>query len=192
MHFQIIKFSNYNMLQPLIKKNDGTAKWLIGVLSFVVFAAVVVLSRVKLEVNLGFNVHIFAAINAVINSIVSVLLILGLVAAKSGRYERHKRIMFAAIILSTIFLVSYIAHHLLASETKFGGVGGVRYFYFIILITHIFLAAVILPFILFTAYRALVAEWPVHRKIAKITWPIWFYVSVTGVIVYLLISPYYN
>jgi len=180
------------MLQPLIKKNDGTAKWLIGILSFVVFAAVVILSRVKLEVNLGFNVHIFAAINAVINSIVSVLLILGLVAAKSGRYERHKAIMFAAIILSTLFLVSYIAHHLLSGDTKFGGVGGIRYFYFIILITHIFLAAVILPFILYTAYRALVAEWPAHKKIAKITWPIWLYVSVTGVIVYLLISPYYN
>ncbi|MBV4357796.1 DUF420 domain-containing protein [Pinibacter aurantiacus] len=180
------------MLQPLIKKNDGTAKWLIGILSFVVFAAVVILSRVKLEVNLGFNVHIFAAINAVINSIVSVLLILGLVAAKSGRYERHKGIMFAAIVLSTLFLVSYIAHHLLSGDTKFGGVGGIRYFYFIILITHIFLAAVILPFILYTAYRALVAEWPAHRKIAKITWPIWLYVSVTGVIVYLMISPYYN
>lgn len=180
------------MLEPVIKKNDGQAKWLIGILSFVVFAAVVVLSRVKLELNLGFNVHIFAAINAVINSIVSVLLILALVAVKSGNYERHKNIMFTAIILSTLFLISYIAHHLLSGETKFGGHGVIRYFYFFILATHILLAAIILPFILFTAYRALVAEWPAHRKIAKITWPIWFYVSVTGVIVYLLISPYYN
>jgi len=83
-------------------------------------------------------------------------------------------------------------HHLLAGDTKFGGVGAIRYFYFIILITHIFLAAVILPFILFTAYRAMISEWPQHKKLARITWPIWFYVSLTGVLVYLLISPYYH
>jgi putative membrane protein len=104
----------------------------------------------------------------------------------------HKKIMMSAIILSVLFLVSYIAHHLLSGDTKFGGEGAIRYLYFFILITHIFLAAVILPFILFTAYRALVAEWPAHRKLAKITWPIWFYVSVTGVVVYLMISPYYQ
>jgi putative membrane protein len=80
----------------------------------------------------------------------------------------------------------------LAGETKYGGEGIIRYAYFFILITHIILAAIILPFILFTSYRALVAEWPAHRKLAKITWPVWFYVSVTGVIVYLMISPYYS
>ncbi len=179
------------MLQPLIKKNDGQARWLIVIVSFVVFAAIVILSRVKLNVNTGFNIHIFAAVNAVINSAVSILLIAGLIAAKKRRYEQHKKIMIAAIVLSTLFLVSYIAHHLLSGETKFGGAGTIRYVYFFILITHIFLAAVILPFILFTAYRALVAEWPTHKKIARITWPIWLYVSVTGVIVYLMISPYY-
>ena len=89
-------------------------------------------------------------------------------------------------------MVSYIAHHLLTGDTKYGGQGSIRFFYFFILITHIFLAAVILPFILFTAYRGLIAEWPGHKKIARITWPIWFYVSVTGVIVYLMISPYYT
>jgi putative membrane protein len=78
-----------------------------------------------------------------------------------------------------LFLVSYIAHHLLTGDTRYGGTGNIRTVYFFILITHIFLAAIILPFILFTAYRALVAEWPAHRKIAKITWPIWFY-SITG------------
>jgi putative membrane protein len=100
--------------------------------------------------------------------------------------------MLGAIVLSTLFLVSYIAHHILTGDTKFGGVGSIRYLYFFILITHIFLAAVILPFILFTAYRGLIAEWPAHKKIARITWPIWFYVSVTGVIVYFMIAPYYN
>jgi putative membrane protein len=99
--------------------------------------------------------------------------------------------MIAAIVLSALFLVSYICHHLFAGDTRFGGVGPIRTVYFIILITHIFLAAIILPFILFTAYRALTGEYSKHTKIARITWPIWFYVSVTGVIVYLMISPYY-
>jgi putative membrane protein len=100
--------------------------------------------------------------------------------------------MLAAIVMSVLFLVSYICHHLLAGDTSYGGQGAIRYLYYFILITHIVLAAVILPFILFTSYRALVAEWPAHRKLARITWPVWFYVSVTGVIVYLMISPYYQ
>jgi len=180
------------MLPASIKKNDKFAKILIYVVSFIVFAAVVLLSRIKLELNLGFNVHIFAKINAVINTIVSFLLLVGLLSVKQGKYHLHKKVMLTAIIFSAIFLVSYICHHLLSGDTKYGGEGSIRYIYFFILITHIFLAAVILPFILFTSYRALVAEWPGHRKLAKITWPVWFYVSVTGVIVYLMINPYYT
>lgn len=180
------------MLTAMISRNDKSARLLIGVVSFVVFAAVVVLSRVQWKVNLGFDVHLFARINALINSIVSVLLVAGLVAAKQRKFEVHKRIMFVAIILSALFLISYICHHLFAGDTKFGGTGAIRPVYFVILITHIFLAAIILPFILFTAYRAMIADWPAHRKIAKITWPIWFYVAVTGVIVYFMISPYYG
>jgi putative membrane protein len=123
---------------------------------------------------------------------VSILLIAGLMAIKNGKRLLHRNIMFSAMSLSVLFLVSYIAHHLLSGDTKFGGTGTIRYVYFFILITHIFLAAVILPFILYTAYRGLTAEWPRHRKLAKITWPIWLYVSVTGVVVYLMISPYYS
>lgn len=180
------------MLPQTIKKNDKLAKILIYVVSFVVFAAVVLLSRIKLELDLGFDVHVFAKINAVINTIVSFLLLVGLLAVLQGKYRLHKKVMITAILFSTVFLVSYICHHLLSGDTKYGGEGAIRYVYFFILITHIFLAAVILPFILFTSYRALVAEWPAHRKLAKITWPVWFYVSVTGVIVYLMISPYYT
>jgi putative membrane protein len=99
--------------------------------------------------------------------------------------------MMTAMLLSLLFLVSYICHHLLSDSTSFGGSGTIKYLYYFILITHILLAAIILPFILYTSYRALVAEWPQHRKLARITWPIWFYVSVTGVIVYWMISPYY-
>ncbi len=114
--------------------------------------------------------------------------------------------MIAAMVLSILFLVSYICHHLFAGETKFGDIdhngvlteaesaaaGSIRFVYWIILATHIPLAAIVLPFILFTAYRGLTGEWQKHRKLAKITWPIWFYVAVTGVLVYWLINPYYS
>ncbi len=102
------------------------------------------------------------------------------------------RLMFTALILSLVFLVCYIAHHLFGGETKFGGTGTIRLVYFIILVTHIFLAAIILPFILFTAYRALTADWPAHRKLAKYTWPLWLYVAITGPLVYLMITAYYT
>ena len=100
--------------------------------------------------------------------------------------------MFAAMYLSIIFLISYIAHHLLAGDTKFGGEGTIRYVYFTLLITHIILAAVILPFILFTAYRGLTGEYEKHKKLSRYTWPLWLYVAISGPLVYLLISTYYE
>jgi putative membrane protein len=180
------------MLSPVLSRNDKTARLLILTVSFVVFAAVVILSRVKLEVDLGFDVHVFALINAVINSAVSILLIAAYVAVRRKQYIAHRNLMYGAILLSVLFLVSYIAHHLLAGDTRFGGTGAIRYVYFFILITHIFLAAIILPFILFTAYRALTGEFAKHKKLSRYTFPLWLYVSITGVVVYLLISPYYN
>lgn len=193
------------MLQASLSKNDKKASWLIGIFSVVVFTAVVLLGRIKLELNLGFDVHIFATINAFINSAIAVLLVAALVAVKNKNYQLHKRLMMLALVLSILFLVSYIAHHLLAGEARFGdsnhdGVlsedeklqaGAIRIVYYLILGTHIVLAALILPLILFTAYRALTAEFPAHKKLAKITWPLWFYVAVTGPIVYFMISPYY-
>lgn len=180
------------MLSPVLQKNDRKARWLIGIFSFVVFAAVVALGRIKLDIHAGFDVHIFARFNAVINSIVSLLLLLALLAIRKRKLLLHRNLMMAAMILSILFLISYICHHLLAGETHYGGTGFMRYLYFFILATHIPLAAFILPFILFTAYRALIAEFPQHRKLARLTWPLWFYVSVTGVLVYLFISPYYH
>jgi putative membrane protein len=179
------------MLEPMIVKNDRRARILIILASIFIFGAIAMLGRVELPVGGSFDIHIFAKFNAVINSVVSLLLIIALIAVKKRRYVLHKRVMIAAIILSVLFLVSYVCHHLFAGDTKFGGVGSIRYFYFFILITHIFLAAIILPFILFTAYRAMISEFPRHKKIARVTWPIWLYVSVTGVLVYLMISPYY-
>lgn len=180
------------MLEASIQKNDKKAGWLIGIFSFVVFAVVISLGRIQLQVNIGFDVHIFATINAVVNSIIAVTLVAALIAVKNKKFMLHKKLMFAALILSILFLVSYIAHHLLAGETKFGGVGTIKTIYYFVLITHIILAAVILPFILFTAYRGLTAEFTMHKKLARITWPLWFYVAVTGPIIYLMISPYYQ
>jgi putative membrane protein len=180
------------MIPASIQKNDKQANWLIGIFSVVVFVVVVVLGRVKLEVDLGFDVHIFATINAFINATIAVLLIAALWAVKSKKYQLHKRFMIAALVLSILFLVSYIAHHLLSGDTKYGGQGTIRYVYYFILITHIFLAAIILPFILFTAYRGLTAEFGQHKKLARYTWPLWFYVAITGPIVYWMISPYYQ
>lgn len=192
--------------QPSLTRNDRKAGWLIGIFSFVVFAVVVSLSKIQLRVDLGFDVHIFALINAVINSLVAVLLIAALVLVRQKKYIVHKKVMMTAMILSILFLVSYITHHLLSGDTIYGdadhsgildetekaAVAGTRLIYLIILLTHIFLAAVILPFILYTAYRGMTSEYPRHRKIGKITWPIWFYVSVTGPVLYLMISPYYQ
>lgn len=194
------------MLKPSIAKNDRMANWLIGIFSLVVFLIVVVLSKFKLDVALGFDVHIFATINAFVNATIAVVLVAALIAVKKKNYELHKKFMMTALVLSILFLLSYIAHHLLAGEAKFGdvnhdgivddaeklAVGSMRIVYLIILATHIILAAVILPFILFTAYRGLTGEFPAHKKIARITWPLWFYVAVTGPVVYFMISPYYN
>lgn len=194
------------LLEPTLKKNDKKARLFIYTVSFVVFAAVVFLSKYKLDVDLGFNVHVFAKANAVINSIVAVLLLAGLFTAKQKKYRLHKKIMLTAILLSVLFLLSYIAHHLLAGDTRYGDLnhdgiisidektlaGNLRMVYYFILITHIPLAAIVLPFILFTAYRALTGEYEQHKKLVRITWPLWFYVAVTGVVVYLMISPYYS
>lgn len=194
------------MLQAAWKRNDKKAKTLIFVFSAVVFAAVVLLSRVKLNADLGFDVHLFAKANAIINSCVAVLLVIALVAVKSKNYTLHKNLMMTAMLLSILFLVSYICHHLFAGETRFGDVnhdgivselekaaaGSSRMIYYILLGTHIPLAGIILPFILFSAYRALTGEFDKHKKLVRITWPIWFYVAVTGVVVYWMISPYYG
>lgn len=195
-----------NYPQQSLQKNDRKAGWLIGIFSFVVFAVVASLSKIQLKVDLGFNVHIFAGINAVINSIVAFLLVLALVFVRKKNFIAHKKVMTVAMVLSILFLVSYITHHLLSGDTLYGdmnhsgdlddaetlAVSGTRGIYLVILLTHIFLAAIILPFILYTAYRGMIAEYPKHRKLGKITWPIWFYVSVTGPILYWMISPYYQ
>jgi putative membrane protein len=193
------------MLPASIQKNDTRARIIIFSLSLFVFTAITVLSRVSIGSNLPFDIHIFAMINAIINSMVAILLVAGLRAVNRRNYLLHKKIMLTAMSLSVLFLISYIAHHLFAGETRFGdvdhnnvisdeersAVGFVRVIYYILLLTHIPLAGIVLPFILFTAYRALTGEFERHKKLSRITWPIWFYVAISGVLVYLMIQPYY-
>jgi putative membrane protein len=184
--------SDRNALAPSLVKNDKKAKTLIYLVSAVVFVAVVALKYLKLEVDLGFDVHLFAKANATINGTVAVMLVLALVAVKMKNFKLHKTLMLVAMGLSVLFLLSYIAYHLLTAETPFPADAPGRGMYLLILATHIILAGLILPFILFSAYRALIGEYPEHKKLARVTWPIWFYVAVTGVIVYWMISPYYG
>lgn len=191
---------------PDLERNNKKARILIWSVSIIVFALVALLAEIKINVNLPFNPHIFATANAIINSLVAILLIAALFAVKSKKFMLHKKLMLFAIVLSLLFLISYICHHLLSGDTKYGDLnhdgilsvdekslaGNMRYVYYFILITHIPLAGIILPFILFTAYRALTADYVRHMKLARVTWPIWFYVAITGVVVYLMISPYYT
>ncbi len=193
------------MLEPVWKRKDKKASVIIITFSIIVFAGVVLLNRVKLDVDLGFDVHLFALINAMLNSTVAILLIAALVAVKKKHYEIHKRIMLTAMTLSVLFLISYVCHHLFAGDTVYGDLdqdgvlsdlerseaGSMRKIYIIVLLTHIPLAGLILPFILFTAYRGLTADWLRHKKLARITWPVWLYVALSGVAVYWMISPYY-
>jgi putative membrane protein len=194
------------MLSPSIQKNDKKAKLLIGIFSVIVFVAVTFLSKFTLEVDLPFDKHIFALINALLNTTVCILLVAALVAVKSKKFKLHKNLMLLAMTLSVLFLVTYIAHHLFAGEARFGDtnfdgnvdvaelavIGNSRAFYLILLTTHIILAATSLPFILFTAYRGLTGEYEDHKRKAKRMWPIWFYVAATGPLVYLMIKTYYH
>lgn len=177
--------------KPSLSANGNGAKRLIWIFSAVVFLAVVVLNRVQLAAPDGLDPHVFARINAVINTLVSLLLMAGLLTARAGRWSAHRAVMLSAMGLSVLFLVSYILHHLFAGDTPYGGAGALKVLYYVILASHILLAAGSLPYILFTAHRALTGRYPEHRRLARRTWPVWLYVSVSGVVVYFMISPYY-
>lgn len=195
------------MLQPSLQKNDRKAYTLIIIVSVVVFIAVSLLGRYNLadQKILPFDEHIFAAASAFINATVAVLLLGGLWAIKNKQFIVHRNVMLIAMGLSILFLVCYIGHHLFAGETSYGetdgvkgiseaekdAAGSVRTIYLAILISHIPLAGLVLPFILLAAYRALTGDYQKHKKLVRFVWPVWFYVAVTGVIIYWMIQPYY-
>jgi putative membrane protein len=167
-------------------------KWIL-LLSITIPVVVAILFKVKLK-DFGFDVApltFLPPIYATINGITAVLLVLAVVAIKNGNRRRHELLMKMAIGCSIAFLGMYVAYHMTADSTKFGGEGIMKGIYFFILITHIILSIAIIPLVLITYVRALASKFDKHKKIAKITFPIWLYVAVTGVIVYLMISPYY-
>jgi len=196
------------MLQPVLQQNDKKAKRIIITVSVIVFAAVTVLGKYNLAGQdiLPFNPRVFATLNAYINGIVTVLLVAGLLTIKNQRYALHKNIMLLAMFLSILFLVSYIGHHLFAGETAYGETDGIkglsaaeieaagstRTLYLALLLTHIPLAGLVMPFILFAAYRALTGDYEKHKKLVRYVWPIWLYVAITGVAIYWMIEPFYK
>jgi putative membrane protein len=130
-------------------------------------------------------------IYASINGVTAILLVAAVMAIKKGNRKLHERLMTAAIACSVVFLVMYVAYHMTSDSTKFGGEGWIKNVYFFILISHILLSIIIIPLVLFTYVRALSESFDRHKKLAKITFPLWLYVAVTGVVVYLMIAPYY-
>jgi putative membrane protein len=141
--------------------------------------------------SVGFNIKILPALNASLNFTTAILLYIGHYFMKRNEIRSHKLCMLTAVGLSALFLISYVIYHSMAEETHYGGEGVIRYLYFFILITHILLAAAIVPLVLITVTRALRERFDRHRKIARWTYPLWLYVAITGVIVYLMLRPYY-
>nr|WP_233553677.1 DUF420 domain-containing protein [Algoriphagus lacus] len=174
-------------------QNEAKVKnWIIGVSVAIPLAVAVLLFMPTKITALGDWVYFLPHLNAVINTAASIALILGLVFIKQKKYSYHGATMTVAFALGAIFLVSYVIYHSAAESTSFGGVGLIRSIYYFLLITHIVFAAVALFPILFAYYYGYTDQREKHRKVVKFAYPIWFYVSVTGVIVYLMISPYYT
>jgi putative membrane protein len=168
-------------------------KKIITILSIAIPLAVAALFGINLK-KLGFDVEplsFLPPIYASINGLTAVLLVFAVIAIKKGNRKLHEQLNTFAIVCSALFLVMYVAYHMTSDSTPFGGEGVIRYVYFFILISHIVLSIVIIPFVLITFMRARLGKFPEHKKIAKITFPLWLYVAVTGVVVYLMISPYY-
>ncbi|HBI86489.1 MULTISPECIES: DUF420 domain-containing protein [Sphingobacterium] len=179
-------------MEESLNKEKKYSKW-IWLLSIVIPIVVAILFTVNLQ-KLGYDVKpltFLPPIYAAINGITAVLLFWAVAAIKKGNKPLHERLIKMCIACSLAFLAMYVAYHMTSIETKYGGEGILRPIYFFILITHILLSIIIIPFVLFTFVRGISGSYERHKKLARITYPMWLYVAVTGVIVYLMISPYY-
>jgi len=164
------------------------------IVSIIIPLAVVLLFSIRLK-DFGIQVEplsFLPPIYATINGITAILLISAVSAIKNGNRALHEKLMTSAIACSVVFLLMYVAYHMTAEATTFGGEGVIKYIYFFLLITHIVLSVTIIPLVLFTYVRALSSQFDRHKKLARITFPLWLYVAVTGVIVYIMIAPYYG
>ena len=162
-------------------------KWIV-ILSITIPLVVAILFGVKIDTELPV---FLPPIYATINGLTSLLLIAAVWAIKNKKVELHEKLMKTAIVFSVLFLVMYVAYHMTSESTKFGGEGTIKTVYFVILISHIVLSIAVIPFVLITFVRAITNNIELHKKIARITFPLWLYVTITGVIVYIMISPYY-
>jgi len=160
----------------------------IVVLSVIIPLVISILFGIKIDVELPI---FLPPIYAFLNALTAVILVLAVWAIKNKNIILHQNLMKYAIGLSAVFLVLYVAYHMTSNSTSFGGEGTIKYFYFFILISHILLSIIVIPFVLITFVRAITNDIERHKKIAKITFPLWLYVAISGVVVYLMISPYY-
>lgn len=177
------------MTEEISLKEKRFNKW-ITVISIAIPLVVAVLFRYKIPnaKPLSFLPPIYAGING----LTSILLIVAFIAIKNGRQLTHRRLMTANIFLSALFLVMYVAYHMTSETTVYGGEGAIKYAYYFILMTHIVLSISVIPLVLITYSKVYLDDFESHRQWAKYTFPIWLYVAVTGVLVYVMISPYYQ
>ena len=181
-----------NMNTENLQEEKKYNKWIVA-LSVIIPLAVAALFGIKLK-DFGIDVEpltFLPPIYAAINAVTAIVLVYAVISIKKGQRQQHENLMKFAITLSVLFLVMYVAYHMTSDSTKFGGEGAIKYIYYFILITHIVLSVAVIPFVLITYVRAITNNFERHKKIAKITFPLWLYVAVTGVIVYVMISPYY-
>lgn len=175
-----------NANEQLAKRLDLLA-WII---SGVVLVAVVLMRQIKIETSMDFSM--LPPLHATLNGLAFFALLLAFVSIKQGKIALHQRWMTVALVLSVLFLVSYVVYHITTPETRYGGEGVMRVLYFILLITHVVLAALILPFILFTFIRGYTGLVERHKRLARWVFPIWLYVTLTGPLCYLMLMPYYG
>jgi putative membrane protein len=189
---------------PAVKEKNLTLP--IVIVSIAIPLAVAFLIMVpQVKINPGFNTRSLPLFHAMLNSTTAILLLASLYFIKNKKIKAHKRANLTAVTLSTIFLISYIIYHASNPSVRYGDLnhdgvlsdaeklqaGNLRYVYYFILSSHILLSGIILPLVLFTLQKAFQEKFDKHKKIARITWPIWFYVAVSGVVVYFMINPYY-
>jgi len=179
-------------VQAEVINKDRNYLFLIFGISFLVFALVVILSQLPQAEIIPQYVKYLPTLNAFINATCSLILITSFFAIKKRKIQLHKRLNISAFILSSIFLMSYVIFHSFGIETKFPAENPLRPVYLIVLISHIILAAGVLPLILIAFYRGLNYQNEKHRKIVRWAFPVWLYVTISGVVVYLMISPYYS
>lgn len=172
------------------KKNLRSYNTIITVVSALIPIVVALLFTIRIP-NVA-PLDMLPPIYASINGLTAVLLVFAVIQIKKGNRKLHERLMKVNIFLSVLFLVMYIAYHITSDSTPFGGEGLVKYVYFFILISHILLSIALIPLVLFTYKYAALRNFEAHKRLAKVTFPIWFYVAVTGVVVYLMIAPYYG